>query len=879
MSFIQNLYTSRDNNANAATYVGQLDRIWWDPDRNALYYSDGNTAGGIAIGSGAVGNGVPGGPVNSVQYNAGSGNFGGDAFFTIDAANVATTIGNLVLTGGNLTGVVANTNISIGVLEPGNGVVDLLGPINIHADSNIANAATFTVDSTGQVLMLVPTVSSTIGAVEIVGSITGASVPPGNPGTMLHITGQNNEASRFLNDGINNYPLYVGRRYNGTAAAPTGVVSGDVVSRLGANPYLGATNEFTPLGFAKIDFVATQTPNTTAQGSRVDIYTTPQNTNTQVITASFDSAGILMRGNLIPTINDAYSLGNSINKWNSLYIGPSSIFIEDSVLGTDAELTVADGALLINGTGLIQVGNMQMTTDGISLITANTGSNIQVGASGDTGYMQLNMPGIKFSDDSIQTTAAIPLIQKGNAFGVVPLNGSTKIDTIYLPAGGPVYKGTWNANTNTPTLADGTGTSGDLYIVSVAGTQNLGSGSIAFSVGDEAVYNGTIWQRIAAGVVGVTSFNTRTGDVTLQSGDVTNALSNSSITNSKLVNSDISITTGQGINTPGTTTVVPLGNTFTITNTGVTAAIAGTGVGVSAATGNVTFSIGQSVATNAAVQFASLVATTTIQATGNITGGNIATGGRVVATGNIETSGYLKTPNTTINNGIVTSGNISGSYILGNGSQLTGLASSNSFSNVYSNGTAVLATSGTSVLTLTPGNNQVITGNNTSKTVTIAVNDNPTFANVSVTGNITASGNITATNFIGNIISATNISNVGNVFVQGTIQYNLNTDDGGNVTQLTNKATAVTCNGRTGRITTSGAALGGAGSVTFTVNNTYVQQYDLIILNVKDPVRANTYHAQVNGVGTNSFNIMIRNVDNNSHSDAIVLSFAVIQVR
>ena len=115
--------------------------------------------------------------------------------------------------------------------------------------------------------------------------------------------------------------------------------------------------------------------------------------------------------------------------------------------------------------------------------------------------------------------------------------------------------------------------------------------------------------------------------------------------------------------------------------------------------------------------------------------------------------------------------------------------------------------------------------------------------------------------------------------MQGAIGYNLAVNDGGNVVQLTNKATAVTCNGRTGRITTSSSALSGGGSVTFTVNNTYVEQYDLIILNVKDPVRANTYHAQVNGVGTNSFNIMVRNVDNNSHSDAIVLSFAVIQVR
>jgi hypothetical protein len=215
-------------------------------------------------------------------------------------------------------------------------------------------------------------------------------------------------------------------------------------------------------------------------------------------------------------------------------------------------------------------------------------------------------------------------------------------------------------------------------------------------------------------------------------------------------------------------------------------------------------------------------------------------------------------------------GNTTSNYFLGNGAALTGL---NAYGNVVANGTAVLATTGSSTLTVTPGNNQVITGNNTSKVVTVAVSDNPTFASVNVTGNVNAA------NFIGNIISATNISNVGNLYVQGNIQYNLGIEDGGNVTQLTNKATPVTCNGRTGRITTSSAAMSGGGTVTFVVNNTYVQQYDLIILNVKDPVRANTYHAQVNGVGTNSFNIMLRNIDNNAHSDAIVLSFAVIQVR
>jgi hypothetical protein len=91
------------------------------------------------------------------------------------------------------------------------------------------------------------------------------------------------------------------------------------------------------------------------------------------------------------------------------------------------------------------------------------------------------------------------------------------------------------------------------------------------------------------------------------------------------------------------------------------------------------------------------------------------------------------------------------------------------------------------------------------------VSDDAEFTYNSSTNILSVVGNVVANNFIGNIISANNISNVGNVFVQGNIQYNLATEDGGNVTQLTNKATAVTCNGRTGRITTSASPLAGGG--------------------------------------------------------------------
>jgi hypothetical protein len=55
------------------------------------------------------------------------------------------------------------------------------------------------------------------------------------------------------------------------------------------------------------------------------------------------------------------------------------------------------------------------------------------------------------------------------------------------------HAGVWNASTNTPVLADGDGALpfgvGAVYRVSFAGTQNLGSGSITFAVGDRVVYN------------------------------------------------------------------------------------------------------------------------------------------------------------------------------------------------------------------------------------------------------------------------------------------------------------------------------------------------------------------------------------------------------
>tara|TARA_R110000868_G_scaffold46167_4_gene152783 strand:- start:3988 stop:5370 length:1383 start_codon:yes stop_codon:yes gene_type:complete len=73
------------------------------------------------------------------------------------------------------------------------------------------------------------------------------------------------------------------------------------------------------------------------------------------------------------------------------------------------------------------------------------------------------------------------------------------ISSITNALGALNYKGTWNALTNSPALADGTGAKGDYYVTSTAGTQTFGGLLLFFGVGDWIVYNGAVWQRVEGG--------------------------------------------------------------------------------------------------------------------------------------------------------------------------------------------------------------------------------------------------------------------------------------------------------------------------------------------------------------------------------------------
>jgi len=124
--------------------------------------------------------------------------------------------------------------------------------------------------------------------------------------------------------------------------------------------------------------------------------------------------------------------------------------------------------------------------------------------------------------------ASIPLTTKGAVNGVASLDSSGKVPVAQLPSTLMQYVGTWNAATNTPTLSNGTGTSGYVYNVSVAGTA-LG---YTWNVGDWAVYNGTKWEQ-SPGTDEVVSVAGKAGIVTLNTSDVSENATNLYFTTSR----------------------------------------------------------------------------------------------------------------------------------------------------------------------------------------------------------------------------------------------------------------------------------------------------------------------------------------------------------
>ena len=177
------------------------------------------------------------------------------------------------------------------------------------------------------------------------------------------------------------------------------------------------------------------------------------------------------------------------------------------------------GPVGISGQVLISGGTGAYTW-GSALIQTDQPANVFYGgpvsgAAAPTGFRALvnaDLPASGVTPGTYGSSSTIPAITVDNK-GVVTSVTNTSFQT------GLAFQGTWNASTNSPTLASSTGTAGHYYIVNVAGTTNL-DGITDWQIGDWAVFSSTgVWQKIDQSNT-VTSVNGQVGAVTLTASNV-----------------------------------------------------------------------------------------------------------------------------------------------------------------------------------------------------------------------------------------------------------------------------------------------------------------------------------------------------------------------
>jgi len=166
-----------------------------------------------------------------------------------------------------------------------------------------------------------------------------------------------------------------------------------------------------------------------------------------------------------------------------IYHDGSNSYIKDTGTGnlwiqgsSQVNIGGANGEI---GIQYVENANVTLRHNNVAkLTTTNTGVTVTGAATATTFLGDLN--------GTINT--ATTAVTKANATNDTTVATTAFVQNLIgtIPAG-LVFQGTWNADTNTPTLTSGSGTTGHFYIVSVDGTTNL-DGITDWKVGDWAVF-------------------------------------------------------------------------------------------------------------------------------------------------------------------------------------------------------------------------------------------------------------------------------------------------------------------------------------------------------------------------------------------------------
>ena len=476
------------------------------------------------------------------------------------------------------------------------------------------------------------------------------------------------------------------------------------------------------------------------------------------------------------------------------YDGSSIIWGQVTQVGNISVSSISSGTSNVKVSDVN--GNVTTSIGGIAnlVVVSPTGQFVGGGMSA-TGNIRVS-PGSFFIGNGSQLTGLAATYSNANVVSLLSAFGSNVISTTGTVTAGNITGG--NLLTNNRISATGNITTSGFFVGNFAGN-----------------ITGTITNIPGPG--GAVLYNDGTGNVAATAGLVFD-------------NSGPNVLTVQG--------------SYSATG-GVTAAGNITGGNLSGT------NIAGTLTTAAQTNITSTGTLTSLSVSGNVQGGNITTGGQVSATGNIRTSGYLfvtqdinvggdvtatsYTGTSSSLSGNVTGGNIrtggqvsatgnvTGNYFIGNGSQLTNLITNtiqNGNSNVLigsSAGNVSINVNGISPVVLISPLGMALVGN-LSATTSITGGNLFTGGEISATGDIrggnirtngvsSATGNVTAGNVItGGQVSATGNITGGNIFSSGLISATGNIT-GGNVTVSTGTITVgniVNGNGNTvGNIGTS----------------------------------------------------------------------------
>jgi len=281
-----------------------------------------------------------------------------------------------------------------------------------------------------------------------------------------------------------------------------------------------------------------------------------------------------------------------------------------------------------------------------------------------------------------------------------------------------------------------------------------------------------------------------------------------------------------------------------ITGANVTGTVANATYATSAGSAN-TANTAVTVTGNAQANITSVGTLTSLSVSGNTTAGNLLTGGVVSATGNITGNYFLGNgsqltglPATYSNanvatflanfgsNSISTTGNVTASYLIGNGSLLTSVTGANVTGTVANATYAVSAGSATTAGTVTTNAQPNITS--VGILTSVSVSGNITAGNITNNGVSSVTGNVIAGNVLtGGIVSATgNIT--GNYFIgNGSQLTGITANAAGSNTQIQyNNANAfagnaaMTFDNTSGNVTLSNLIIGTADATSPTRLNT-----------------------------------------------------------